>query len=99
MGKHLKHPLGQAVLVLVVSYLLLDFGIAYIPPLIGIASAPIPNSVLLQFLITVGVGVLLWVSDNEARWTEFKEPIHNVMVNPNRIDGKPMPPRSFFTRP
>ncbi len=84
MGKHLKHPLGQAVLVLVVSYLLLDFGIAYIPPLIGIPSAPVPNSVLLQFLVTVGVGVLLWVSDNEARWTEFKAPIHSVMVDPSR---------------
>ncbi len=84
MGKHLKHPFGQAVLVLVVSYLLLDFGIEYIPPWIGIASAPVPNSVLLQFLITVGVGVLLWVSDNEARWTEFKAPMHRVMVDPDR---------------
>ncbi len=67
-----------------VSYLLLEFGIEYLPPLVGIASAPVPNSVLLQFLITVGVGVLLWVSDNEARWTEFKAPMHRVMVDPDR---------------
>ena len=84
MGKHLKHPFGQAVLVLLVAYLLLDYGIVYIPPLLGIASAPIPNSVLLQYLITVGVGILLWVSDNDARWAEFKAPMHRVMVDPDQ---------------
>ena len=80
----MKHPFGQAVLVLVVSYLLLNYGIVYIPPLIGLASAPIPNSVLFQYLITVGVGILLWVSDNDARWAEFKAPMHRVMVDPDR---------------
>ncbi len=82
--KYLKHPLGQAVLVLFLSYLLLEYGIAYLPPLVGIASAPVPNSVVFQFTVTVAVGVLLWVSDNEARWTEFKEPIHRVMVDPGQ---------------
>ncbi len=84
MGKCLKHPFGQAVLVLLISYLLLDFGIEYIPPLFGMVSAPIPNSVLLQYLVTVGVGILLWVSDNDARWAEFKAPMHRVMVDPDR---------------
>jgi len=84
MGKHFKHPFGQAVLVLVLSYLALDFGIVYIPPLVGIASAPVPNSVVLQFMVTAAVGVLLWVSDNEERWTEFKAPIHRTMVDPER---------------
>ena len=84
MGKHLKHPFGQAVLVLLISYLLLDFGIEYIPPLFGMVSAPIPNSVLLQYLVTVGVGILLWVSDNDARWAEFKAPMHQVMVDPGQ---------------
>ncbi len=83
MGKYFKHPLGQAGLVFVIAYLLLDFGIAYIPPLFGIASAPLPNSVLLQYLITVSVGILIWVSDNDARWAEFKAPMHLVMVDPN----------------
>ena len=87
MGKYLKHPLGQAAVVLVVSYLLLDFGIEYIPPLLGMASAPIPNSVLLQYLITVAVGILLWVSDNDDRWAEFQAPMHRVMVDP---DQKPI---------
>ena len=83
MGKYLKHPLGQAGVVLFLAYLLFDFGIVYIPPLFGIASAPIPNSVLLQYLITVSVGILIWVSDNEARWAKFKEPMHRVMVDPD----------------
>ena len=34
MGKHLRHPFGQAVAVLVVAYLLIKFGIVYLPPLI-----------------------------------------------------------------
>lgn len=84
MGKHFKHPFGQAALVLVLSYLVLDYGIVYLPPLVGIASAPIPNSVLFQFMLTAAVGVLLWVSDNEERWTEFKAPIHQTMVDPQR---------------
>ncbi len=84
MGKHFKHPFGQAVAVLVLSYVLLDYGIVYLPPLVGIASAPVPNSVVLQFMLTAAVGVLLWVSDNEERWTEFKAPIHRTMVDPER---------------
>ena len=67
-----------------IAYLLLDFGITYIPEMFGITSAPIPNSVLLQYLITVSVGILLWVSDNDKRWAEFKEPMHRVMVDPDR---------------
>ena len=80
----LKHPFGQAILVLVVAFLLFDFGIAYIPPLFGVESAPVPQSVLVQYMVTVLVGVLLWVSDNEARWKEFKEPIHRVLVDPEK---------------
>ena len=84
MGKYLKHPLGQAVLVLFIAFLLLVFGIPYIPPLFGLPSAPVPNSVLLQYLITVCVGILLWVSDNDKRWAEFKAPMHRVMVDPDQ---------------
>jgi mono/diheme cytochrome c family protein len=84
MGKYLKHPFGQAVLVLIVAFFLLVFGIPYIPPLFGFPSAPVPNSVLLQYLITVCVGILLWVSDNDKRWAEFKAPMHRVMVDPDQ---------------
>jgi mono/diheme cytochrome c family protein len=79
-----RHPLGQFAVVLMVAYLLFRFGIWLIPPLFGAASAPVPRSVLLQYMVTVIVGALLWVSDNEARWAEFKRPIRETMVEPRR---------------
>ncbi len=81
---YLRHPFWQAVLLLVLAYLLFDFGIAYVPPLFGIRSAPVPDSVLLQYMITVLVGILIYVSDNEERWRRFKEPIIATLVAPER---------------
>lgn len=83
----LKHPLWQAVIVLVVSYLVFKYGIAYLPPLIGVESAPVPSSVVLEFMAVAFVGVLLYVSADETRWSQFKRPIHGVAVEP----GKRMP--------
>lgn len=80
----LRTPFRQAVTILVLAYALIEFGIPYIPPLFGVASAPVPNTVVMQYLLTVLVGILLWVSDNEKRWTEFKRPIHDVLVRPDR---------------
>jgi mono/diheme cytochrome c family protein len=80
----LNTPFRQAVAIVAVSYVLIDFGIPYIPPLIGIPSAPVPNTVVLQYLLTVMAGILLWVSDNEQRWSEFKQPIHDILVRPDR---------------
>ena len=80
MKRWLKEPFWQAIVIVVASYLLIDVGIAVIPPLLGIPSAPVPNSVVFQYMLTVVVGVLLWVSDNETRWREFKRPIHRMMV-------------------
>ena len=73
----LKHPFQQAVAILVGAYLLIEFGI-------GFASAPVPNTVLFQYLLTVLVGVLLWVSADEERWTQFKEPIQRTLVAEDR---------------
>ncbi|MEE2899882.1 MAG: cytochrome c [Gemmatimonadota bacterium] len=80
----MRTPFRQAVVILAVAYVLIEFGIPYIPPLLGFASAPIPNTVVLQYLLTVAVGILLWVSDNEQRWAAFKQPIHEVLVRPDR---------------
>ncbi len=77
----LRHPFWQAAALLVVSYLLIRFGIAAIPPLFGVESAPVPASVVLQFMVTALVGVLLYVSADETRWTQFKQPIHAVAVD------------------
>ncbi|MEN8144714.1 MAG: cytochrome c [Gemmatimonadota bacterium] len=80
----LKHPFWQAVALLVGSYVLFSAGIARIPPLLGIASAPVPASVVLEFMAIALVGVLLYVSADEERWTLFKAPIHSVMVEPSK---------------
>jgi mono/diheme cytochrome c family protein len=78
----LDHPFWQAVLLLVVCYLLFRFGVAYLPPLFGIRSAPVPQSVVLQYMLTALVVVLIFVSDDEARWQRFQEPIRAALVNP-----------------
>lgn len=80
----LRHPFWQAVILLIAAYVAFEFGIAYVPPLFGMESAPIPNSVLLQYMLTALVGILIYVSDNEERWRQFKEPIARTLVDPSR---------------
>ena len=84
MKSWLKEPFGQAAVILVIAFLLIEFGIPYLPPLLGFASAPAPNSVVFQYMLTVALGVLLWVSDSEERWRAFKRPLHRVMVDDSR---------------
>ena len=84
MKRWLEEPFGQVVVIMVVAYFLIVFGIPYIPPLLGFPSAPVPISVVFQYMVTVLVGALLWVSDNEARWAAFKRPMHRVMVDDRR---------------
>jgi mono/diheme cytochrome c family protein len=79
-----RHPLGQLVVILVVAYIIFRFGIWLVPPLLGMSSAPVPGSVVLQYMVTVFVGALIYVSDNEARWREFKRPIRDTLVQPSR---------------
>jgi mono/diheme cytochrome c family protein len=79
-----RHPLGQVVIVLLAAYVVFEFGLWLVPPLIGMSSAPVPNSVLLQYMATVLVAVLLYVSSQEQRWREFKQPIEETMVAPER---------------
>ncbi|MCZ6916475.1 MAG: cytochrome c [Gemmatimonadetes bacterium] len=75
----LKHPLGQAIALTVGAFLFFKYGIPLFP-----GSAPVPNSVVLEYTLIAMVGVLVFVSDNEARWKRFKEPIHDTLVNPER---------------
>ena len=84
IGRFLNTPFRQATALLVFAYLLIEIGIPFIPPLLGLASAPVPNTVVLEYLVIAVVGILLWVSDNEERWSEFKQPIHDVLVRPDR---------------
>ncbi len=77
MKDMLRHPFWQAAGILVVAFLGVVYGIPLLP-----GSALVPKSVVLQYMATVLVGVLIWVSDDEARWTRFKEPLHGVLVEP-----------------
>jgi mono/diheme cytochrome c family protein len=79
-----KHPFWQAVLILVAAYVAFKFGIRYIPPLIGVPSAPVPASVLLEYMFIAFVGVLIYVSADEGRWKLFKEPINETLVRDDR---------------
>ena len=80
----LSHPFGRAAALLVISYLIFKFGIAYVPPLFGIPSAPVPSSVLVQYMLIALVGILIFVSDEERKWQKFREPIHHVMVDDDK---------------
>ena len=80
LREHLRHPLWQALLVLAGAWLLVVYGLAYLPPLVGIRSAPVPRSVVLQYLAIVAVGVLLHVSGDEERWRTFRRPLHATLV-------------------
>ena len=80
----LRHPFWQAVAILVIAYLLITYGIPYLPALIGMESAPVPGSVVLQYMATVLVGVLIWVSDSDERWNRFLEPIRSTMIDGDR---------------
>ena len=77
MRAYLRHPFWQAVGLLVLAYLVIVFVIPMLP-----GSAMVPSSVVLQYMATVLVGILIWVSDEETRWTQFKEPLHDVLIQP-----------------
>jgi mono/diheme cytochrome c family protein len=80
----LTHPLWQTVLVLAGAYLVFAYGIPYLPPLVGVPSAPVPNSVLLQYMAIVAVGMLLHVSSDETRWRRFTRPLHATLVDADK---------------
>jgi len=50
MGRFLNTPFRQATAVFLFSYVLIEVGIPFIPPLFGLASAPVPNTVVLEYL-------------------------------------------------
>lgn len=84
LREFLGHPFWQAVLILIGAYLLFDVGIAYIPPLVGVASAPVPSSVVIEYMLIAIVATLVYVSADEARWRRFKEPITATLVREDR---------------
>ncbi len=75
----MKHPFGQAVALLVGSFLFFKYGIPLFP-----GSAPVPNSVIIQYTLIALVGILIFVSENEERWKRFKEPIQATLVDADK---------------
>jgi mono/diheme cytochrome c family protein len=80
----LGHPFTQAALLLLLAYLLFRFGIQYLPPLLGATSAPVPRSVVLQYMLIALVAILIHVSSNERRWRRFREPVHATLVDDDK---------------
>ena len=74
---YLAHPFWQALGIMVLAFLVIE---VLIPALPG--SAIVPKSVALQYMLTVLVGVLIYVSDNEDRWARFQEPITALLIEP-----------------
>lgn len=79
MMKYLRHPLGQAFVLLLAAYVVFDFVIPLMP-----GSAPVPNSVVLQYTLTALAGILIYVSMDEDKWRRFKEPIHATIVDADK---------------
>jgi mono/diheme cytochrome c family protein len=77
LRSYLRHPFWQAVAILILAYLIIVVGIPLLP-----GSAVVPKSVVLQYMATVLVGVLIYVSDNEQRWRQFQEPIRATVLEP-----------------
>ncbi len=75
--RYAGHPFWQAVGILLLAYVVVVWVVPILP-----GSAIVPKSVVLQYMVTVLVGVLIYVSDNEERWRQFKEPIQAVLIEP-----------------
>ena len=84
IGYYFRHPFWQALIVLGLSYVVFKYVIGYVLPALGVHSAPVPSSVLFQYMLTVAVALLLYVSTDEERWRQFKEPLGQVMVDPDK---------------
>ena len=75
--RYAEHPFWQAIGILLLAYIVVVWVVPVLP-----GSAIVPKSVVLQYMVTVLVGVLIYVSDNEERWSRFKEPIQAVLIEP-----------------
>ena len=84
LRERVRHPFWQAVILIVLAYLLFTLGIAFIPPLLGVPSAPVPASVVTEYMFIAIVGILIFVSSDEDRWQRFKEPIATTLVREDR---------------
>jgi mono/diheme cytochrome c family protein len=80
----LRHPFWQALLLVVIAYASFTWGVQYVPPLFGVSSAPVPRSVVFQYVCIALVGILIHVSSDEQRWRRFRAPIRATMVDKDK---------------
>ena len=80
----LRQPFWQAVALFALAVLLFKVGVPYLPPLVGVRSAPVPATVFLQYVVIAAFGILLFVSADEATWRRFKAPILAAMVDADK---------------
>lgn len=66
---------GQAVLVVIIAYLIFDNAF---PPLL-------PQSLMAQYMIITIIGVLLYFSFDDQRWQEFQQPILATLREPKLV--------------
>ncbi len=78
----MRHPLGQVTWLMALAYAVVAYGVQYLPPLFGFESAPVPRSLVLQYMALVTVGILLYVSRDDEQWTAFKQPLHRALIDP-----------------
>ena len=64
-----------AAIILGASYLLFQYAVAPLTGLLTGIPAPLPSSLVLLYVGMVALAVLLYVSLQEERWKNFKEPI------------------------
>ncbi len=76
----LGHKFTQAVLTLLIAYLIFRFGIPVLADVFTGRPAPIPGSLLSFYMVIVLLATLLLVSCNEAWWAEFRRPILRVLL-------------------
>src|SRR2546428_7960755 len=98
-ASYARHPFWQAVAILVLAFAVIEWGSPALP-----GSGLVPASVVLQYMATVLVGVLIYVSDSEERWALFKAPIAAALVQPRlrpvRVAGLGLlPPFVGFVTP
>src|SRR5947208_9859603 len=72
--RFLRSRFLQAVLVLVLAFVILRFGIR----------PPAPRSVLSLYMFIISLAVLVFVSSDRDSWRDFISPIWNTLVRPER---------------
>lgn len=74
MKRFASHPLTLAIATVGGFYVLLAY----------VVQPPLPRSVLIQYMVIVTIGVLLYASFNEERWSWFKRPILAALRDNNK---------------